>query len=178
MSDRHPLDDAVDAIAADRDEPAHRRHAQNLTALTRNMARFGNQRGDPVRMIQGYLGDRWSSLVMHLLSGGMLRFNELRRLIALVSAEHEISARMLSLKLRVLERDGLLSRHVTDDVPPRVEYELTALGLAAYEHFAALVRWSEQASSLIRAARRDYDAQHPDAESLVRQCCGGGDEQR
>lgn len=164
-----PLTQAIDAIDADRDSLDRGRHARNLDELLQKMARFGNRRDDPVRMVQGYLGDRWSSLVMHLLSGGMLRFAELRRLMRLVSAEHEISQRVLTLKLRVLERDGLIDRHVTSDVPPRVEYQLTALGLGAYEQFAALVRWTEQASSGIRAARRLYDERHPDSAAMLRQ---------
>jgi DNA-binding HxlR family transcriptional regulator len=169
MEPEQPLQHALDAIAADRSDSARALHARNLGTLLRNMARFGNRRDDPVRMVQGYLGDRWSSLVMHLLSGGMLRFTELRRLIRLCSAEQDISQRVLTLKLRVLERDGLVDRHVTDDQPPRVEYRLTALGQGAYEHFAALVHWSEQASSGIRAARRDFDARHPDSAAMLDQ---------
>lgn len=163
----HPALDEI--VAADRADCDRLRHVANVHELLAHMARFGNRRGDPVRMIQSYLGDRWSSLVMHLLSGGMLRFVELRRLIGLVSAEQEISQRMLTLKLRVLERDGLVTRHVTGDVPPRVEYELSALGVAAYDHFSALVRWSEQATSVIRAARRDYDQRHSDSAAMLKQ---------
>ena len=104
---------------------------------------------------------------MHLLSGGMLRHTELRRLIRVVSAEHDISQRVLTLKLRVLERDGLVARSVTYDVPPRVEYRLTELGETAYGHFAALVRWAEQATPAIRAARLDHDRRHPDSAALI-----------
>lgn len=161
-----PILAALDAIGTDRAERDRQRHADNLTELLRNMARFGNHRSDPVRMIAAYLGDRWSSLIMHLLSGGMLRFGELRRLVCFVSAEHHISQQVLTLKLRTLERDGLVARHVTTDVPPRVEYQLSALGVAAYDHFCALVRWSEQASPVIRAARRDYDRQHTDGAAF------------
>lgn len=156
------LDEAISAISRDRSLAEIERHQRNLRELLENMSRFGNRRDDPVRMIQGYLGDRWSSLVMHVLSGGMLRTAELRRLINIVSAEKQISQRMLTLKLRVLERDGLVARHVTHHVPPRVEYQLTALGQGAYEHFAALVHWSEQATSVIRSARRDYDLRNPE----------------
>jgi DNA-binding HxlR family transcriptional regulator len=159
--------EVLNAIGRDRDEAQWERHAANLETLLSNMAQYGNQRTDPVRMHQAFLGDRWSSLVMHLLSGGMLRFTELRRLIGLVSAEHGISQRVLTLKLRVLERDGLLARHVTDDVPPRVEYRLTDLGVEAYALFTAQVRWSERATALIRTARRDYDARHPDGPTLA-----------
>lgn len=148
-------------------------HEANLRDLLTRMAQFGTERGDPVRTVPAYLGDRWSSLVMHLLKGGMLRHGELRKLICLVSAEQDISQRMLTLKLRVLERDGLILRNVTDDVPPRVEYRLSELGLQSYAHFSALVRWAESASAAVRQARAAYDAQHPDGPALQREA--GGD---
>jgi DNA-binding HxlR family transcriptional regulator len=163
-----------EVISSDRPADARRRHVDRIDDLLRKMAQFGNRREDPVRTIQAYLGDRWSSLIMHLLSNGMLRFNELKRLIAVVSAEHDISHRQLTLKLRVLERDGLLTRHVTDDLPPRVEYQLTELGHGAYARFDALVRWTEQANGAIRAARRAYDVCHPDSASLIKQSDDAG----
>ena len=160
-------DDVLEVISHERPDCERRRHAENLAELVTNMARFGNRREDPVRMVQSFLGDRWSSLVMHLLSGGMLRFTELRRLIGAVSAEKEISSRMLTLKLRLMERDGLIVRHVTDGTQHRVEYRLTELGEGAYAQFLSMVRWSEQATQSIRSARRAYDALHPDAVSLL-----------
>jgi DNA-binding HxlR family transcriptional regulator len=173
MPDSPPtLAEASEAIGTDRSAEQRQRHLDNLAVLMGNMARYGHQRDAPVRTTPAYLGDRWSSLVMHLLSGGMLRFTELRRLMSLVSAEQDISQRVLTLKLRVLERDGLLDRHVTDDVPPRVEYRLTNLGQQAYVHFAAMVRWSEQVTPLIHAARADYDHRHPDAAALVQAASG------
>lgn len=159
--------DALDAIGSERDPQERQRHVDNLLALVHGMQAFGNQRGDPVRTVPACLGDRWSSLVMHLLSGGMLRYTELRRLICVISAEHDISQRMLTLKLRLLERDGLLRRTVTADVPPRVEYRLTELGHAAYAHFAALVRWAEGATAAIRRARETYDQANPDAAGML-----------
>jgi DNA-binding HxlR family transcriptional regulator len=174
-ADESPLIVVVrESISPDRPADEHRRHVDKIDDLLRKMAQFGNRREDPVRTIQAYLGDRWSSLIMHLLSGGMLRFNELKRLIAIVSAEHDISHRQLTLKLRVLERDGLLTRHVTDDVPLRVEYQLTALGHGAYARFDALVRWAEQANGAIRAARLAYDADHSDSASLMKQVADSG----
>ena len=68
------------------------------------------------------LGDKWSLLVVELLGHGVLRFSELKRQI------DGISQRMLTLTLRHLERDGLITRTVHPVVPPRVDYELTALG--------------------------------------------------
>ena len=83
----------------------------------------------------------------------MLRHADLRRLIGIVSAEREISQRVLTLKLRMLERDGLIARQTTADVPPRVEYRLTPLGQGLYAHFAGFVRWAEQASEAERRAQ-------------------------
>lgn len=110
---------------------------------------------------------------MHLLSGGMLRFTELRRLIGLVSSEHEISPRVLTMKLRILERDGLVSRHVTEHTPPRTEYRLTALGIGAYEQFSRLVEWAESATPSIRMARRDYERHHPELAAALEKDAGG-----
>src|SRR3569623_3173273 len=67
-------------------------------------------------------GDKWTVLVVQTLSDGPRRFNELRREIP------SVSQRMLTLTLRTLERDGLVSRTVTPTIPPRVDYELTELG--------------------------------------------------
>jgi len=161
------LHEVLDAIAADRDPAERERHVANLSALAAKMQTFGNRRSDPVRMIQSYLGDRWSSLLMHLLHGGMLRHAELRRLIKAMSAEHDISQRMLTLRLRVLERDGFIQRSVTDDVPPRVEYRLTELGESGYRHFAALVQWAEQSTAAVRRAREAYDLNNPDSATLL-----------
>lgn len=157
------LAQALEAIGPELAE----QHRANLHELLLRMDRFGTQRTEPVRTVPAYMGDRWSSLVMHLLGGGMLRHADLRRLICIVSAEHEISQRMLTLKLRILERDGLIERQTTADVPPRVEYRLTPLGQSMYAHFAALVRWAELASSAIKSARERYDARHPDGPSLL-----------
>src|SRR3990170_5838304 len=68
------------------------------------------------------VGDKWSMLIVMNLSNGPKRFSELKRAIA------GISQRMLTLSLRGLERDGLVSRTVTPTIPPRVDYELTAIG--------------------------------------------------
>lgn len=160
------LDESLAALSRDRDASAWRSHADNLNGLLHAMAAHGKLRHDPVRTVPSFFGDRWSSLIMNLLIGGMLRHAELRRLICIVSSEGDISQRMMTLKLRLLERDGLVARNVTADVPPRVEYELTPLGLGAYEQYLAVLHWSEQATPSIRAARAAYDATHADAAAL------------
>ena len=100
------------------------------------------------------MGDKWTILVMSLLAlapGNRLRFSEIK------SGVKGISQRMLTMTLRNLERDGLLTRHYFPEVPPRVEYELTTMGrsmLPALEGFTAWIRANWPA---IEASRRDYD---------------------
>ncbi len=105
----------------------------------------------PVRDVLNRVGDKWSVLVLHLLSGGTLRFTELRNAI------DGISQRMLTVSLRGLERDGLVTRTVHPVVPPRVDYALTALGQSLSETIANLVVWAETNRPLIEDARRNYD---------------------
>jgi DNA-binding HxlR family transcriptional regulator len=104
-----------------------------------------------VREALDRVGDKWSVHVIHLLGGGTLRFSELRRGI------EGISQRMLTVTLRGLERDGLVSRTVYPVVPPRVEYELTPLGETLLETVCSLVDWAEKHRPEIDAARVDYD---------------------
>src|SRR6201999_2655885 len=82
------------------------------------------------------VGDKWSVLVVTQLGGGPKRFNELRRTIG------GISQRMLTLTLRGLERDGLVTRTVFPTVPPRVDYELTSLGRDLLQPVSALGGWA------------------------------------
>ena len=97
------------------------------------------------------LGDKWSLLVVELLGHSVLRFSELKRQI------DGISQRMLTLTLRHLERDGLITRTVHPTVPPRVDYELTALGRSLLIAVQPLVSWTREHRSAISGARADYD---------------------
>lgn len=97
------------------------------------------------------IGDKWSILVVMLLGNGPLRFNELRRRIG------GISQRMLTLTVRGLERDGFLTRSVFPTVPPRVDYELTALGHSLLVPVRELGAWALQNVSLIEEAQRRFD---------------------
>jgi DNA-binding HxlR family transcriptional regulator len=99
------------------------------------------------------IGDKWSVYVLHVLGdAGTLRFNELRGRV------EGISQRMLTVTLRGLERDGLVSRTVYPEVPPRVEYTLTPVGRTLRELVRGLVRWSEAHLGEVDAARAQYDA--------------------
>ncbi len=97
------------------------------------------------------VGDRWSVLIVASLSQyGTLRFNELKRNLG-------ISQRMLSLTLRDLERDGLVSRTYYPTIPPKVEYALTPLGDSFREPVEALAVWGLKNLKAIDAARAQYD---------------------
>src|SRR6218665_2308691 len=99
------------------------------------------------------IGDKWSVMVVGMLSrNGTLRFNELKRLI------NGVSQRMLTLTLRNLERDGLVSRTIYPEVPPRVEYSLTSLGKTLTGPINSLWDWSAEHHASIIDARSIYDA--------------------
>ena len=97
------------------------------------------------------VGDKWSILVVSRLGEGPLRFNELRRSIG------GISQRMLTLTLRGLERDGLVTRTAFPTIPPRVDYELTSLGRDLLNPVAALGAWAIRNQSKIARAREQFD---------------------
>lgn len=98
------------------------------------------------------VGDKWTVLVVSTLGDGPKRFNELRRALG------SISQRMLTLTLRGLERDGLVSRTVFPTIPPRVDYELTDLGRSLLEPVLELGLWARQNRPAIQQARVRFDA--------------------
>jgi DNA-binding HxlR family transcriptional regulator len=97
------------------------------------------------------IGDKWSMFVVSKLGAGPLRFNELRRSIG------TISQRMLTLTLRGLERDGLVTRTVFPTIPPRVDYELTPLGRDLLEPVSTLGDWAIRNQEKIARAREQFD---------------------
>jgi len=97
------------------------------------------------------VGDKWSVLVVTRLGKGRLRFNELRRAIG------GISQRMLTLTLRGLERDGLITRTVFPTIPPRVDYALTPLGRDLLNPVSALGAWAIRNQPKIARARELFD---------------------
>lgn len=109
----------------------------------------------PVRNIVARFGNKWSLLVILLLDeNGVLRFNELSRLIP------DVSSRVLSGTLRMLEADGLVDRRVYPVVPPRVEYRLTASGLSLVPLIVQLTQWALEHMEEIVTHRRRYEAAH------------------
>ena len=105
----------------------------------------------PSREVLDRIGDRWTVLVVGSLSQGPLRFSELGRRV------RGISQKMLTQTLRKLERDGLVTRHVYPEVPPRTEYELTKLGHTLIEPMGALCEWAGMHLSELEQARKRYD---------------------
>ncbi|GAA2448390.1 hypothetical protein GCM10010191_77300 [Actinomadura vinacea] len=104
------------------------------------------------REILDRVGDKWSLHVLAVLNGRTLRFGELRREI------DGISQRMLTVTLRNLERDGVVSRTMYPVMPPHVDYALTPLGETLLDAATAFIQWAESHVDKIDAARADYDA--------------------
>jgi DNA-binding HxlR family transcriptional regulator len=106
----------------------------------------------PTRLVLDRIGDKWTVLVVLLLSDGTMRFNELR------THTGGVAPKVLTETLRRMERDGLVERTVYAEVPPRVDYTLTDLGRSLIKPIAAVGDWAEANVSLITASRAVYDA--------------------
>lgn len=129
----------------------------DVAALHRNMSDHGVQRDDPVRSVFGLLGDRWSTLILLALSLGTWRHAELRRVLGRLGAEERISQRVLTLKLRTLEREGMVTRQVIDSIPPKVNYALSPLGRELHSKADQLIKWVNARESAIKLARAKFD---------------------
>ena len=116
--------------------------AQNIELVTECQA---------VRPILARIGDKWSVMIVMSLRAGPRRFNEIKRAIG------TISQRMLTLSLRGMERDGLVTRKVFPTTPPRVEYELTALGHSLRGPVEALGQWAIAHQGEIALAQARFD---------------------
>ena len=104
-----------------------------------------------VNDILSTIGDKWTVLVVTTLSGGPLRFSELKRAVG------DISQRMLTLTLRNLERDGFVTRTVHPTVPPRVEYQLTDLGKTLIAPLEQIAKWAISHQDEVADARANFD---------------------
>ena len=133
---------------------------QERTATSPGHTRVSDPNSQDCRAVSGILGrigDKWSVLIISRLGEGPRRFNEIKRMIG------GISQRMLTLTLRNLERDGLVTRTVYPEIPPRVEYQLTELGRSLQTPIQGLWDWAAEHQGEVQGARRDYDAVHDDA---------------
>jgi DNA-binding HxlR family transcriptional regulator len=129
-------------------KPEHTR----VPVLSPNAHLDGDCRG--VASVLARVGDKWSVFVIMQLGGGPRRFNELKRMIG------GISQRMLTLTLRGLERDGLVTRTVFPTIPPRVDYELTDLGRGLSTPVKALGAWAHEHQPEIESARTRFDGRN------------------
>ena len=118
----------------------------------RNKAVTNHESCPHVREVLSRVGDKWTLLVVVVLADGEKRFSELRRTI------EGISQRMLTLTLRGLERDGLVTRTVFPTIPPRVQYALTPLGRTLIEPVVGLASWADNHREAIQQARAKFDA--------------------
>lgn len=106
----------------------------------------------PVRNVLDRIGDKWSILIISILAErGKTRFNEIQRGIG------DISQKMLTTTLRILEADGLVSRKVYAEIPPRVEYGLTAMGESLVPHIVGLAAWADEHMPAIKKSRKHYE---------------------
>lgn len=117
-----------------------------------NLKIFYNDSGNcPIRDVIARLGDKWSILVLLTLhTNKTLRFNELQRSIG------DISQRMLTVTLRSLEADGLVKRKIYPEVPPKVEYDLTDLGVQLFVCIQPLISWAKDNMDTILKNRTNF----------------------
>lgn len=113
---------------------------------------FSNHGDCPVRNVLDRIGDKWSVLIITILGKNKrpMRFNELSGAIG------DISQKMLTVTLRQLEADGLVSRHHYPEIPPRVEYALTPLGESLQPHLDGLSEWAHKNLDVILETRRKF----------------------
>jgi DNA-binding HxlR family transcriptional regulator len=108
----------------------------------------------PTRLVLDRIGDKWTVLVVLLLSDGPMRFTDLRGHLG------RVAPKVLTQTLRRMERDGLVTREIFAEVPPRVEYTLTDLGHSLIEPIAVIGDWAERHVHRITAAQAAYDTTH------------------
>ena len=131
------------------------------TAKIKKMKNFHPTGNCPIRDILCRLGDKWSMLVLITLNvNGTMRFSDIQKTIS------DISQRMLTVTLRTLEADGLVSRTVYAEVPPRVEYQLTETGKTLIPHIESLVGWALEHMTGIFDSRERPD-NHADSQNLL-----------
>jgi DNA-binding HxlR family transcriptional regulator len=107
----------------------------------------------PIRTVLDRFGDKWSILVMiNLSANGTMRFNEINKSMS------DVSQKMLTVTLRSLEADGLVSRKIYPEIPPRVEYDLTEMGKSLLPHIQNLRSWAEDNLNAIRKSRKKFAA--------------------
>ncbi|MBV8375332.1 MAG: helix-turn-helix transcriptional regulator [Candidatus Eremiobacteraeota bacterium] len=116
-------------------------------------AELYNAAACPSRLILDRIADKWTTLIIGILAQSeRRRFNELRRMVG------GISQKMLTQTLRDLERDGLVTRTIYPEIPPRVEYQLTPLGHTLCGPLGSLTQWAHDHIEEIKRAQAEFDA--------------------
>jgi DNA-binding HxlR family transcriptional regulator len=110
----------------------------------------------PPRLVLDRIGDKWSVLIVLNLGDGPKRFSELRDVL------HHVTPKVLTYTLRGMERDGLLTRTVFAEVPPRVEYELTPLGHSLRPVVKPISTWAREHVDEILSSRKAHDTRSAD----------------
>ena len=122
--------------------------------IAENYKKFSFVEDCPVRNVLDRVGDKWSILIISILGEcGTLRFNQLNHTIG------NISQKMLTVTLKTLEADGLVSRKIYPEIPPKVEYTLTPLGISLLPAIEILTSWAKENMPAIMVSRKQYNAQ-------------------
>jgi DNA-binding HxlR family transcriptional regulator len=151
-------EDLTQLLSVGESEPIAQSDARvaHLAQLSQAMGTPPPDKDAPAREVLARLGDNWSALILKVLAGGEYRHATLKRVIAVLAAEGEISQRMLTLRLRALERDGFVSRREEATVPPRVYYALTPLGQELDTLHSQLIDWIIANDPAIQKARANF----------------------
>jgi DNA-binding HxlR family transcriptional regulator len=121
--------------------------------MIENYRNFDKSLPCPVRSVLDRIGDKWAVLVISTLGEkGTMRFNQLHEIIG------DISQKMLTVTLKKLQEDGLISRKMYQEIPPRVEYSLTECGESLLPHILGLEEWAVAHMKCIQQSREEYAA--------------------
>lgn len=144
---------------------------EGLHKMVCEMLDHGVNPRSPAVLILQHFGDRWSPFILCTLFSGTYRHRELQRVINVLQemcGMNPVSQRMLTLKLRMLERDGLVTRKVWPKVPPRTDYALTVMGRSLTARLFDLLYWCDDHRTKIIAAQEDYDRRTGDEFGSLR----------
>jgi DNA-binding HxlR family transcriptional regulator len=130
---------------------------QQLRKLWSEMPEDSRSMESPPRELMHLFGDKWSALLLMILTSGSVRHADLRRTVNAFMPQSEISQFILTQKLRAVERDGLVNRTETSDVPPKVSYCLTKFGEEATARIVEMYKWIYMHKKEIEKARKEFD---------------------
>lgn len=130
--------------------------AENFRYFCRQLARYESTRSNPIVSVVDHVGNYWRNWLLMITRTGPYRPSTLRKLLAALDPSHPISQRMLTLNLRMLERDGLIARDVINDERRHVEYSLTALGHGLSDQLLSLINWVDQHADEIEASNAAF----------------------